>query len=195
VRHALERGQQSLTRQRLPGRESIRSETCMPSGGRDRRNHTVGCAGFGGGQTTDPVPATHPVAASGGLTAPVKQHKTARLCSAVAKDGQATCFAIRQTDTVQPPGLKTNAVSPGTAPDGYGPRPWSPPTNWIRAKEAGRRWPSSTPTTTPMRSRTWPPTAPSTGCLNAAPLAAVSRRSASPARPPTFHQSTHRLGA
>ena len=68
-----------------------------------------------------PVPATHPVAASGGLTAPVKQHKTARLCSAVAKDGQATCFAIRQTDTVQPPGLKTNAVSPGTAPDGYGP--------------------------------------------------------------------------
>ena len=67
-----------------------------------------------------PVPAAHPAAALRMLTAPVKHHKTARLCGAVTKAGQATCLAIRQTDTVQPPGVRLNAVSPAT-PYGYGP--------------------------------------------------------------------------
>src|SRR5450759_4092544 len=53
--------------------------------------------------------------------APVVHHKTARLCSTVNKAGQAACYAIRQTDTVQPPGVSTNAVSPNATPAGYGP--------------------------------------------------------------------------
>jgi hypothetical protein len=43
--------------------------------------------------------------------APVVHHKTARLCSTVVNAGQAACYAIRQTDTVQPPGVTANAVS------------------------------------------------------------------------------------
>jgi subtilase family serine protease len=53
--------------------------------------------------------------------APVVHHKTARLCSTVNKAGQAACYAIRQTDTVQPPGVSVNAVSPNATPAGYGP--------------------------------------------------------------------------
>src|ERR1035437_10216162 len=53
--------------------------------------------------------------------APVVHHKTARLCSTVNKAGQAACYAIRQTDTVQPPGVSANAVSPDAIPAGYGP--------------------------------------------------------------------------
>jgi subtilase family serine protease len=53
--------------------------------------------------------------------APVVHHKTARLCSTVNKAGQAACYAIRQTDTVQPPGVSANAVSPNATPAGYGP--------------------------------------------------------------------------
>jgi subtilase family serine protease len=52
---------------------------------------------------------------------PVVHHKTARLCSTVNKAGQAACYAIRQTDTVQPPGVRANAVSPNATPAGYGP--------------------------------------------------------------------------
>ena len=47
---------------------------------------------------------------------PVVHHKTARLCSTVNQPGRATCFAIRQTDTVQHPGLST--VSPQLTPAG-----------------------------------------------------------------------------
>src|SRR5665647_259109 len=53
--------------------------------------------------------------------APVVHHKTARLCSTVVNAGQAACYAIRQTDTVQPPGVSANAVSPNATPAGYGP--------------------------------------------------------------------------
>src|SRR5450631_149519 len=59
--------------------------------------------------------AVAPTAAS------VVHHKTARLCSTVNKAGQAECYAIRQTDTVQPPGVSANAVSPNATPAGYGP--------------------------------------------------------------------------
>src|SRR5450631_3181105 len=59
--------------------------------------------------------AVAPTAAS------VVHHKTARLCSTVNKAGQAECYAIRQTDTVQPPGVSANAVSPNVTPAGYGP--------------------------------------------------------------------------
>src|ERR1035437_7019060 len=52
---------------------------------------------------------------------PVRHHKTTRLCSTVTKAGRMTCFAIRQTDTVQPPGVSANAVSPNATPAGYGP--------------------------------------------------------------------------
>ena len=53
--------------------------------------------------------------------APIRHHKTARLCSAAVKAGHARCFAIRQTDTVQPAGVRPSAVSPQVAPAGYGP--------------------------------------------------------------------------
>src|ERR1035438_8488878 len=53
--------------------------------------------------------------------APVVQHKTARLCSTVKKAGQVTCFAVRQTDTVEPAALRANAVSPLVSVPGYGP--------------------------------------------------------------------------
>src|SRR5450756_334219 len=53
--------------------------------------------------------------------APVVHHKTARLCSTVVSVGQAACYAIRQIDTVQPPGVSANAVSPNATPAGYGP--------------------------------------------------------------------------
>jgi Putative Ig domain/Fibronectin type III domain len=53
--------------------------------------------------------------------APVVHHTTARLCSTVVSAGQAACYAIRQTDTVQPPGVSANAVSPNATPAGYGP--------------------------------------------------------------------------
>ena len=52
---------------------------------------------------------------------PVAHHKTARLCSTVTTAGQVTCFAVQQTDTVQPAGLSANAVSPYATPSGYGP--------------------------------------------------------------------------
>src|ERR1035437_1841013 len=52
---------------------------------------------------------------------PVVHHKTARLCGTVVNAGQAACYAIRQTDTVQPPGVTANAVSPNATPAGYGP--------------------------------------------------------------------------
>ena len=63
------------------------------------------------------VPASAASAAAG----PLVHHKTARLCSTVNKAGHAECFAIRQTDTVQPPGVSPNAVSPNATPTGYGP--------------------------------------------------------------------------
>jgi Putative Ig domain/Fibronectin type III domain len=44
-------------------------------------------------------------------SAPVVHHKTARLCSTVVSAGQAACYAIRQTDTVQPPGVTANDLA------------------------------------------------------------------------------------
>ena len=57
-------------------------------------------------------PGTPAAAASAPAAAPVVQHKTARLCSTVKKAGHVTCFAVRQTDTVEPAALRANAVSP-----------------------------------------------------------------------------------
>jgi urease beta subunit len=53
--------------------------------------------------------------------AQLKHHRTARLCSAAIVAGQMACLAIRQTDTVQPRGVKPLGVSPNAVPDGYGP--------------------------------------------------------------------------
>ena len=47
-------------------------------------------------------------------------HKTKRVCGP-AKAGHLTCFAIRQTDTKQPPQFKLHAVVPNATPKGYGP--------------------------------------------------------------------------
>ena len=66
-------------------------------------------------------PGTPAAAASAPAAAPVVQHKTARLCSTVKKAGQVRCFAVRQTDTVEPAALRANAVSPQVAVSGYGP--------------------------------------------------------------------------
>ena len=54
------------------------------------------------------------------MTVPIKQHRTARLCG-TATAGRVACFAIRQTDTVQPAGVTARGVSPSTPPGGYGP--------------------------------------------------------------------------
>ena len=70
------------------------------------------------------ISVVHPaVSASAAVpaAAPIRHHKTARLCSAAVKAGHATCFAIRQTDTVQPLGMSPNAVSSQVTPDGFGP--------------------------------------------------------------------------
>src|SRR4051812_30429063 len=48
------------------------------------------------------------------------QHKTARVCG-TPHAHSATCFAIRQTDTVEPGVLTANAVTPAAVPSGYGP--------------------------------------------------------------------------
>ncbi len=52
---------------------------------------------------------------------PYVQHKTKRVCSTATKAHQMSCFAIRQTDTVQPAAFKTKAVVPNAVPSGYGP--------------------------------------------------------------------------
>ena len=69
------------------------------------------------GGTTNQVSGRPSAAAA----ARVRHHKTAPLCSTVNKPGQVTCFAIRQTDTVEPAGVRANAVSAQVAPTGYGP--------------------------------------------------------------------------
>ena len=74
-----------------------------------------------GGTTNSQVSGRPSAAAAVPAAARVRHHKTARLCSTVNKPGQMTCFAIRQTDTVQPAGVRANAVSPQVAPTGYGP--------------------------------------------------------------------------
>ena len=74
-----------------------------------------------GSPGTPAAAAQGTVAASAPAAAPVVQHKTARLCSTVKKAGHMTCFAVRQTDTVEPAALRANAVSP-VAPFGYGPQ-------------------------------------------------------------------------
>jgi subtilase family serine protease len=70
------------------------------------------------GPITPPVVAHTAVAPAAPA---VRHHKTAGLCSTVTRAGRASCFAIRQTDTVQPPGVSANAVSPNATPAGYGP--------------------------------------------------------------------------
>ncbi len=52
---------------------------------------------------------------------PYAQHKTKRVCSTATKAHQMSCFAIRQTDTLQPAAFKTKAVVPNAVPSGYGP--------------------------------------------------------------------------
>ena len=75
-----------------------------------------------GSPGTPAAAAQGTAAASAPSAAPVVQHKTARLCSTVKKAGHMTCFAVRQTDTVEPAALRANAVSPQVAPFGYGPQ-------------------------------------------------------------------------
>jgi hypothetical protein len=75
-----------------------------------------------GSPGTPAAAAQGTAAASAPAAAPVVQHKTARLCSTVKKAGHVTCFAVRQTDTVEPAALRANAVSPQVAPFGYGPQ-------------------------------------------------------------------------
>ena len=73
-----------------------------------------------------PVLAAPAAAASASPAAATPQsrshpkHKTARVCSA-ARRHAATCFAIRQTDSVEPSALSADAVSPAAVPSGYGP--------------------------------------------------------------------------
>ena len=69
---------------------------------------------------------------------PVRHHKTARLCSTVTKAGRMTCFAIRQTDTVQPPGVSANAVSPNATPGGFGPSALASAYKLDQSKGGGR---------------------------------------------------------
>jgi Putative Ig domain len=52
---------------------------------------------------------------------PYVHHKTKRVCSTVRSAHRMTCFAIRQTDTVQPKAFATKAVVPNAVPAGYGP--------------------------------------------------------------------------
>lgn len=70
-------------------------------------------------------PAVAPAASSTTSTAAPAirshpQHKTARVCG-TAHAHAATCFAIRQTDTVEPAVLTAHAVAPAAVPSGYGP--------------------------------------------------------------------------
>jgi len=74
-----------------------------------------------GGTTHAQISGGPAVAAGVPSAAPVRHHKTSRLCSTVVQAGGVTCFAIRQTDTVEPASLRANAVSPQATPAGYGP--------------------------------------------------------------------------
>ena len=74
-----------------------------------------------GGRTNAQVSGGPSAAAVLPSAARVRHHMTARLCSTVNQPGRVRCFAIRQTDTVQPAGVSENAVSPQVAPAGYGP--------------------------------------------------------------------------
>jgi hypothetical protein len=56
-----------------------------------------------------------PALASPQVNQPAASHPTANVCSQVVKPGMATCFAIRQTDTMQA------HLAPDAAPSGYGP--------------------------------------------------------------------------
>jgi hypothetical protein len=67
------------------------------------------------------VPASAGAPAAASAAGQIKHHRTARVCSTVVKAGRATCFAIKQTDTVQPAGVSANAVSPQVTRPGYGP--------------------------------------------------------------------------
>src|SRR5664280_1662708 len=70
--------------------------------------------------------------------APVRHHKTSRLCSTVVQAGRVTCFAIRQTDTVEPASLRANAVSPQATPAGYGPLTLAAAYKLDQSKGSGR---------------------------------------------------------
>jgi Putative Ig domain len=52
---------------------------------------------------------------------PYVHHKTKRVCSTVRSAHRMTCFAIRQTDTVQPKAFSAKAVVPNAVPSGYSP--------------------------------------------------------------------------
>jgi Putative Ig domain len=60
-------------------------------------------------------------AAAKAVAHPYVHHKTKRVCSTVRIAHRMTCFAIRQTDTVQPAAFRTRAVVPNAVPSGYGP--------------------------------------------------------------------------
>jgi hypothetical protein len=82
-------------------------------------------------------PGTPAAAASAPAAAPVVQHKTARLCSTVKKAGHVTCFAVRQTDTVEPAALRANAVS-SSIPPGFGPNTLAAAYKLDQSKGSGR---------------------------------------------------------
>ena len=65
--------------------------------------------------------AAHSVNAAKAVAHPYVHHKTRRVCSTVRSAHRMTCFAIRQTDTVQPKAFSAKAVVPNAVPSGYGP--------------------------------------------------------------------------
>jgi Putative Ig domain len=71
--------------------------------------------------TQPTVPGKVAANAAKAVAHPYVHHKTKRVCSTVHQAHRMTCFAIRQTDTVQPKAFSTRAVVPNVVPAGYGP--------------------------------------------------------------------------
>ena len=91
-----------------------------------------------GGTTHAQISGGPAVAAVVPSAAPVRHHKTSRLCSTVVQAGGVTCYAIRQTDTVEPASLRANAVSPQATPAGYGPLTLAAAYKLDQSKGSGR---------------------------------------------------------
>ena len=60
-----------------------------------------------------------PSSTSHGAT--VGKHKAERVCASAKAKDQASCFALKRTDVVEPSGLTANSVNPYATPSGYGP--------------------------------------------------------------------------
>ena len=60
-----------------------------------------------------------PSSTSHGAT--VGKHEAERVCASAKAKDQASCFALKRTDVVEPSGLTANSVNPYATPSGYGP--------------------------------------------------------------------------